>query len=60
MFTLRAWSQGRVFSIVTRLWTGRLGFDSWQGKWRDFFSSPQRPDRLYGPRILLSNGYRGL
>jgi hypothetical protein len=25
-----------------------------------FFSSPQRPGRLWGPASLLSNGYRGL
>jgi hypothetical protein len=25
-----------------------------------FFSSPQRPDLLWGPPSLLSNGYRGL
>jgi hypothetical protein len=25
-----------------------------------FFSSPSRPDRLWGPPSLLSNGYRGL
>jgi hypothetical protein len=24
------------------------------------FSSPRRPDRLWGPSNLLSNGYRGL
>jgi hypothetical protein len=24
-----------------------------------FFSSPRRPDRLWGPPSLLSNGYRG-
>jgi hypothetical protein len=24
------------------------------------FSSPRRPDRLWGPPSLLSNGYRGL
>jgi len=28
------------------------------GRIRDFFSSPPRPDRLWGPHILLSNGYR--
>jgi hypothetical protein len=26
----------------------------------DFFSSPPRPDRLWGPPSLLSNGYQGL
>jgi hypothetical protein len=25
-----------------------------------FFSSPPRPDRLWGPRSLLSSGYQGL
>jgi hypothetical protein len=24
------------------------------------FSSPRRPDRLWGPPSLISNGYRGL
>jgi hypothetical protein len=27
------------------------------GRWK-FFSSPPRPDRLWGPSSLLSNGYR--
>jgi len=31
---------------VTKLLTGRLGFDSWQG--RGFFRSPPRPGRLWG------------
>jgi len=26
----------------------------------EFFSSPPRPDRLWGPPIILSNGYQGL
>jgi hypothetical protein len=26
----------------------------------NIFSSPRRPDRLWGPPSLLSNGYRGL
>jgi hypothetical protein len=30
------------------------------GRGKIFFSSPQCPDRLYGPPSLLSNGYRGL
>jgi hypothetical protein len=28
--------------------------------WSRIFSSPCRPDRLWGPPNLLSNGYRGL
>jgi hypothetical protein len=44
-------------SSVTRLRTGRPWFDSRQGL-RIFSSSP-RPDRLWGPPSLLSNGYRG-
>jgi hypothetical protein len=36
---------------------GRSGFDSWQCK---IFSSPQRPDRLWSPPHLFSNGYWGL
>jgi hypothetical protein len=36
-------------------WTiGVLGFDSRRG-W-DFFSSPPRPEPLYGPPSLVSNG----
>jgi len=26
----------------------------------EFFSSPPRPDRLWGPSSILTNGYRGL
>jgi hypothetical protein len=29
------------------------------GRGKRFFSSPQRPDRLWDPPSLLSNGYRG-
>jgi hypothetical protein len=30
------------------------------GEFREFFSSPPRPERLCGPSSLLSNGYKGL
>jgi len=30
------------------------------GRGSEFFSSPLRPDRLWGPPSLLSNGYQGL
>jgi hypothetical protein len=29
------------------------------GSW-EYFSSPPRPERLWGPPSLLSNGYQGL
>jgi hypothetical protein len=39
------------------------GMDDWGsipgGGW-EFFSSPPRPERLWGPPSLLSNGYQGL
>jgi hypothetical protein len=47
--------------IATRAtgWTIRvLGFDS--RRELGFFSSPPRPERLWGPPSLLSNGYQGL
>jgi len=43
----------------TRLQARWLGFNSWNGKWQDMFSSPLRPNQLWGPPCLLSNGYRG-
>jgi hypothetical protein len=40
-------------------WTIRvLGFDSRRGL--EIFSSPPRPERLWGPLSLLYNGYQGL
>jgi hypothetical protein len=38
------------------------GLDTWgsiPGKGKRFFCSSQRPDRLWGSRSLLYNGYRG-
>jgi hypothetical protein len=48
------------FCIVTRLRAWRPGFDYGQGQGKDSFISPSRPDRLWGPLSLLSNGNRGL
>jgi hypothetical protein len=39
------------------------GLDFWgsiPGRGKIFFFTPQRPDRLWGPPSLLSNGYRGI
>jgi hypothetical protein len=47
-------------SIVTRLLTGRLGFNSRQELGFFFFTSLPRPNRLWGPPSLLPNGYRRL
>jgi hypothetical protein len=53
-------SRGSWVSVVTRLRAERLGFDSRQGWERNLFSSSPRPDLLWGPPSLLSNGYRRL
>jgi hypothetical protein len=41
------------FSVI-----GRSGFDSQQEQ--EIYFTPYRPNRLWGPPNLLSNGYRGL
>jgi len=43
--------------ILTGWTIGVLGFDS-HGDW-EFFSSPPRPEWLWVPPSLLSNGYEG-
>jgi len=45
---------------MIRLRPGRPGFDPRQSRGRDFLSSPPRPDRLWAPPSLLSNGYQEL
>jgi hypothetical protein len=59
------------FCNLTESWvsivgiTTAYGLDDWVVGVRvpvgsRIFSSPRRPDRLWGPHNLLSNGYRGL
>jgi hypothetical protein len=50
---------GYLVGIATGLY-GLEDRGSIPGRGKRFFSSPQRPDRLWGPSSLLSNGYRGL
>jgi hypothetical protein len=45
--------------IMLRVRVRRSGFNSRQRNCWDFFSSPPRPGRFWGPRSVLSNGYRG-
>jgi len=51
-------SRGISVTIGSRLRAGWPGFYSRRGQWH-FFSSPSRPDRLWGPPSLLSNGCWG-
>jgi hypothetical protein len=54
-------SRNSSVTIVTRLCIGRLrNRSSIAGKGNRFVSSPQRPDRLWGPPSVLSNGHHGL
>jgi hypothetical protein len=41
---------------IESIWKTAVRFPVGEG----FSSSPRRPDRLWGPHRLLSNGYRGL
>jgi len=45
---------------MIRLLAGWPGLYSRQGQWWDFVSSPPRPDLLWSPPGILSNGYRWL
>jgi hypothetical protein len=46
-------------SLVNLFWVFNVFRGSSPGRGSEFFSSPPRPDRLWGPPILLSNGYKG-
>jgi len=54
LFTLSQRCRGSSLGIVTRL--GNQG--SIPGMDTDFFSSPPRKDRLWGPHSILSSKYR--
>jgi hypothetical protein len=60
-FTVRAmlWALTVGMILCTLMEPGRSGFYPREGQGRDFFSSPPRPDQLWSPPNLLSNGYRG-
>jgi hypothetical protein len=54
-----ATSRDSSVGMATRLRTGRSGFqDSITGGTWEFFSSPPRPERLWGPHILPSLGVK--
>jgi hypothetical protein len=50
-------SKDGLFGIATGF--GLDGQGSLPGRSKKFFSTPQRPDQLWGPPSLLCNGYQG-
>jgi hypothetical protein len=52
--------KNRESSIGIAAGYGLDGRDSIPDRAKIFFSTPQRPDRLWGPPRLLYNGYRGV
>jgi hypothetical protein len=50
-------SRDSVVSIATGYWLGDRGVGVWVPVGSEIFFSPYRPDRLWGPSNLLSNGY---
>jgi hypothetical protein len=54
------WNRGRDRSVGITTGYGLDGRGSISGRVKRFFSTPQRPDRLWGPSSLLSNRNRGL
>jgi hypothetical protein len=65
MASVLTWDSNRIpeklGSSVVQSWATRciIGVSSPGSGW-EFFSSPPRPDRLWGPPIFLFNGYQGL
>jgi hypothetical protein len=56
-----SWRGGWLSRYSAELLAGRSGFKgSIPGGGWEFFSSPSRPERLWGPPSLLSNEYQGL
>jgi hypothetical protein len=49
-----------IFTCGIATGYGLDGRGSIPGRGKRLFSTPQRPDRLWGPPSLLPNGYRGL
>jgi hypothetical protein len=58
LYPLNCWLLDSSVSIATRLRVDDRS--SIPGRGREFFSSPPRPGRLWGPPSLVSNGYRNL
>jgi hypothetical protein len=44
--------------MVTKVWAGQLGFDSWQEQCKVCFFSPLCPDWLCDPPSFLFSGYQ--
>jgi hypothetical protein len=58
--TVVIWSQDGAVGIATDYGLDDRGIRVRAPVGSRIFSSPRRPDRLWGPPSLLSNGYRGL
>jgi hypothetical protein len=60
--TAQTWYQStwKSVNLFTRYVTGICQLHSIPGGGWEFFSKPPRPERLWGPPSLLSNGYQGL
>jgi hypothetical protein len=56
---LYIWSQDSAVGIATRYELDDRKFGVRVPVWARIFSSPRRPDRLWGSLNLLSHGYKG-